>query len=78
VTHRKRNEEPIRISKVEKSVMMDNIESQEFGCCTCVSYTCATLSQDCQFIIVGASDCSISVWNVEKGTLVKEYRNHNG
>lgn len=73
-----RNKKAVRTSTVERSVTMHNIESQEFGCLTCASYTCATLSQDRQFIIVGASNCSISVWNVEEGTLVKEYQNHNG
>ncbi|KDR23382.1 Apoptotic protease-activating factor 1 [Zootermopsis nevadensis] len=57
---------------------MDNIKYQEFGHSTCTSYTCAAMSQDLQFIIVGASDCSISIWSVEEGTLVKDYQNHNG
>jgi WD40 repeat protein len=41
-------------------------------------YTCATVSQDCQYVIVGASDVSIRVWDVEQGRVVKKYQNHNG
>jgi WD40 repeat protein len=73
-----RNEKAIRTSTVERSVTMDNIKFEEFGHSTCAGYTCATLSQDGQFIIVGASNCTISIWNIEKGRLVKEYQNHNG
>jgi WD40 repeat protein len=73
-----RNKKTIRMSPAEQSLTMHNIKYQELGCSTCASYTCATLSNDCQYIIVGSSNFSISVWDVELCSLVKEYQNHNG
>jgi WD40 repeat protein len=63
---------------VENSLVMRDIKGKVFEPSTCARYTCATLSQDCQYVIVGASDISIRVWDVEEGKLLKKIQNQNG
>lgn len=72
------NKKAMNTSTVEPSVVMQNIVSQELDHSTYAGYTCATLSQDHQYIIVGASDSCIRVWDIEECRLVKEYLSHNG
>jgi WD40 repeat protein len=68
----------VKTSVVEQSLIMRDVSREVFEHSSYATYTCATLSQDCQYIIVGASDVSIRVWDVEKGKVVKKYQNHNG
>lgn len=63
---------------VEQSYVMHDITREVFESSACARYTCATVSPDCKYVIVGASDVSIRVWDVEEGKLVKKYQNHNG
>lgn len=72
------NKKAVNTSTVETSVVMQNIVCQELDDSTYAGYTCATLSEDNQYIIVGASDSCIRVWDIEQHRLVKEYLNHNG
>jgi WD40 repeat protein len=72
-----RNENAVNTSAVEPSVMQ-NIVSHEIDHSTYANYTCATLSEDHQYIIVGDSESCIRVWDIEERRLVKEYLNHNG
>jgi WD40 repeat protein len=71
------NEKAVNTSAVEPYVMQ-NVVPHEIDHSTYGSYTCATLSQDHQYIIVGDSESCIRVWDVEECRLVKEYLNHNG
>lgn len=72
------NKKAVKTSAVEHSRIMRDITSEVFEHSSYAKYTCATLSQDCQYVIVGASDLSISVWDVEKGKVLKKYQNHSG
>jgi WD40 repeat protein len=72
------NSKAVRTSAVEQSLIVCDITCKVFEPSTCARYMCATVSQDCQYVIVGASDVSIRVWDVEEGKLVKKYQNHNG
>jgi WD40 repeat protein len=72
------NKKAVNTYTLEPSVVMQNIVSQELDHSTYSHYTCATLSQDHQYIIVGASDSCIRVWDIEERRLVKEYLSHNG
>lgn len=72
------NKKAVNTSTLELSVVMQNIVSEELDQSTYSGYTCATLSQDHLYIIVGASDSCIRVWDIEERRLVKEYLSHNG
>jgi WD40 repeat protein len=72
------NNEAVKTSAVEQSRVMRDITCDVFEGSSYARYTCATVSQDCQYVIVGASDFSITVWDVEEGKVVKKYQNHNG
>jgi WD40 repeat protein len=74
----KNDNEAVKTYAVEQSVIMRDITCKVFEPSTCAVYTCATVSQDSQHVIVGVSDLSIRVWDVEEGKLVKKYQNHNG
>jgi hypothetical protein len=63
---------------VEQSHVMHDITREVFESSACAIFTCATVSQDCKYVIVGASDVSIRVWDIDEGKLVKKYRNQNG
>ena len=71
------NNKAVKTSAVEQSRIMRDITREVFEHSSYARFTCATVSQDCQYVIVGASD-SISVWDVEEGKVVKKYQNHNG
>lgn len=68
----------VKTSAVEQSRIMRDVTCKEFEHSSYAKYTCATVSQDCRYVIVGASDVSIRVWDVEEGILVKKYQTHNG
>jgi WD40 repeat protein len=68
----------VNTSATEPSVVMQNIQSDEIHRSTYASHTCATLSQDHQYIVVADSESCIRVWDIEECRLVKEYLNHNG
>jgi WD40 repeat protein len=72
------NNKAVKTSAVEQSCIMRDITCEIFERSSYARYTCATVSLDCQYVSVGASDVSIRVWNVEDGKVVKEYQNHNG
>jgi WD40 repeat protein len=72
------NNKAVKTSVVEQSRIMRDLTRKVFEHSSYARYTCATLSHDCQYIIVGASDVSIRVWDVEEGKVVKKYQNHNG
>lgn len=72
------NNKALKTSAVEQSRIMCNITCDIIEHSSYARYTCATVSVDCQYVIVGASDFSITVWDVEKGKVVKKYQNHNG
>jgi WD40 repeat protein len=74
----KNNNKAVKMSAVEQSRIMCNVTCDIIEHSSYARYTCATVSGDCQYIIVGASDFSIIVWDVEKGKVVKKYQNHNG
>ncbi|XP_069696583.1 apoptotic protease-activating factor 1-like isoform X2 [Periplaneta americana] len=73
-----KNKKQVRTFSTRSSAVIKNFKCEEFGQCSCANYTCAILSQDDQYIIVGASNFSISVWDVDEHTLVKEYQDHTG
>jgi len=72
------NNEAVKSSAVEQSRIMRDVTYDIFEHSSYARYTCATVSVDCQYVIVGASDVSITVWDVEKGKVVKKYQNHSG
>lgn len=72
------NNKAVKTSAVEQSRIMHDITCEIFEHSSYAKYTCATMSEDCQYVIVGASDVSITVWDVEEGKVVKKYQNHNG
>jgi WD40 repeat protein len=72
------NNKAVKTSAVEQSCIIRDVTRKVFEHSSYARYTCATVSQDCQYIIVGASDVSIRVWDVEEGTVVKKYQNHHG
>ena len=72
------NNKAVKTSVVEQSRIMRDITCEVFECSSYAIYTCATVSEDCQYVIVGASDVSIRVWDVEQGKEVKKYQTHNG
>ena len=72
------NNKAVKTSAVEQSRIMRDITCEIFEQSSCAKYTCATVSPDSQYVVVGASDVSIKVWDVEEGKVVKKYQNHNG
>ena len=72
------NNKAVKTSAVEQSRIMRDITRNVFEHSSYARFTCATVSQDCRYVIAGASDVSIRVWDVEEGKVVKEYQNHNG
>ena len=79
---RKNSPDRIRLlngaSKKDTSSLMANIKCNKLVNSDNASYICATLSQDERYIIVGASDYSIRLWDVEEHKLVKQYKDHTG
>ncbi|PSN50314.1 hypothetical protein C0J52_10118 [Blattella germanica] len=57
--------------------VIQNVKSLELSRLSRSTYTCATLSHDEQYIIIGSSDFKISVWDVDEHRLVKEFQDHN-
>jgi WD40 repeat protein len=72
------NNKAVKTSAVEQSRIMRNITREMLEQSSYARYTCATVSPDSQYVIVGASDVSIRVWDVEEGKVVKKYQTHNG
>jgi len=72
------NNKAVKPSAVKQSRIMRDVTRKVFEHSSYAKYTCATVSQDCQYVIVGASDVSIRIWDVEEGRVVKKYQNHNG